>query len=679
MSAKAQILLGVMPETEQQRYRASARVSRRTSITHDPNEDYASTLSLRSATSFRPQEVSAERSTSSITSNKSRIYHDTGDVEALSDRPALSSRRSNSTIRSFAPPTVPTYLPRHMGSTFVPHIAYGRTTETEYAEPQHPFSRPKPLQYPVPHSPEQKHGLRKAISKISLRSKKSRSRLSEAHRPETSACHSPVPTAQPGTEPGFPASPSAHQAVETPRLKPKTPGFVNGTRPTQETEQQSVSRLARSRRETAVRSKEWFDALDTSEEDVVVDTLSPIDTASFGRVTRRKDALPRPLRDLETHLSPHTRIKRDSFATQPSYTRAPTTRTLKEPQGVERARVSVICEQTMFDFAESDSDSDESAERLPPDSIRSIAVHRRRRSSKGSGIFKTAKTLSATSRHKRQSSSKSVQRRMTALFDSSEDDEEFLRKLSLTRLEDTLTESIPSLIGSGSSRPTSLFSTHPSSPLARLSYADSKTFAPITIADEEQWLRAERIPSLDRSDISVAMVPDIKTQDSATCIVASLSPEEAILLAKIRRNRTNTSINPSAPTSEADPKPDEPDRSDAAGVAKSTADCTPNPEDCFSPPFGHASFFHPLARLAAEDSARLARRDSKLRAILSPPPRDPRRARVVSQSLSPPSIRFSVLSESEDSIGDFPTPPSSAPTSASLSSPRSGTALKMHA
>lgn len=667
MSSKAQMLLGVMPESEQRRYKASPRLSRRTSNTLETVLENRRDAALRS-TSPHPLEPWIDHP---MNSNNSKILHDTHSMISSSDRPVLSPRGSNSTIRSFAPPTVPTYLPRHMGSSFIPHVAYGRRTEAGPPQFLSPSSPP-----PLPSSPHaEKHGLRKAISRISLRSNKSRSRVSEAQRPESTTFLVSGPNLQ--REPKTAAlklSPT-RQDVEEARLRPKTSGFVTGTGPRHDMAQQSASRLARSRRELAGRSKEWYDALDTSDEDVIGDTLSPMETASLGRVTRRKEALARPLKDLETHASPHTRIKRDSSAPQPPKARTPASSTTKDSQVMGLPKVSVVCEQTMFDLTDSDSDNDGPAARLGSDSIGATAMHRRQRSSKSSGILKSARSLPANFQHQRQSSSKSVRMEVTSLQDGTGKDKSFLDKLSLTRLEDTLTESVPSLIGSGSSRPTSYFSTQPNSPSLRQSSADAKPFAPITIADEERWSGLEQAPSQRRSDANIAMVPDVGSEASARRIVASLSPEEAILLAKLRRNRIDTSVNQPASTSESDTQAEEPDSSEAEFRKDSLDDTSQQPDESLFPTSDSADFFHPLARLAAEDIARLTRRDSKLRAALSPPPRDPRRTKVVSQLLSPSSNRLSVLSESDDTLMEFPTPPSSARTSAALFSSKPQTVL----
>jgi len=184
-------------------------------------------------------------------------------------------------------------------------------------------------------------------------------------------------------------------------------------------------------------------------------------------------------------------------------------------------------------------------------------MHSRHKSRGGSGATMSSHRISRVHKHKRNMSSRSQAtvgtRSQNTSIDAEEESFGSYETTSLAPLEDALTESLPSLVGSGSSRPVSWFSSYPNSPMPPLRPSDLKLLAQLenSIALDEP--RTPPLP-LTRKELrqsGSSIVSDLKQGSPGNRIIAAISPEEAILLARIRRNRHDRAMPPSPSLSES--------------------------------------------------------------------------------------------------------------------------------
>lgn len=394
---------------------------------------------------------------------------------------------------------------------------------------------------PVAPPEDNRTGLRKVLSKISLRSNKSRSRLSEVSHTDTT----PLPQAKDSPRP-------PDSGPDSSRLLSRGSAADLHQR---STNQYARSTASTTRQTQASGRKEWFDTIDVRGDDEHKDAPlsntgddmyigTPAEETTFPS-TRTVVMVSEPTRPMQDQQRSGTSVLPDNQS-------------------------SVLYEQTMFSFNNSDSDSDEDPRPPPP----SRKTHNRYRSRGGSGATHSTHRMPKTHRHKRNTSSRSQATIRTASNNTSVDEAEqsfgTYGVTSLAPLEDVLTESLPSLVGSGSSRPVSWMSSHPGSPLPPLRPGDLKLLAQFehNVAFDQPKTPPLTMKELRRSGSSI--VSDLKQGSSGNRIIAAISPEEAILLAKIRRNRHDQMIPPSPTLSEAPSK-----ASETVGRHTSTAELQP--------------------------------------------------------------------------------------------------------
>lgn len=671
MSTKAQRVLGVVPDGEQH---SSSHASRQASL----RRGQSSMASRRQSTdnNSMPFAFSYHPTFSIVVNNAGATPRPSPLARPLETGSNLVRRLSNSTLRSFAPPVVPTYLPRHMSSSFIPHVAYGKMNPI-HTPPIKPPEIPAEQTKTRPPSPEPRYGLRKALSKLSLRTSRSRSRVSQLSCPPAFPLefqHNHSSNVEEGTD---------RSGVELPHQDAKShaPACASSRNSWRGESLLSTPALARGHTGYTPSRREWFDVVDRTGDELLEHTDElPLDESNTARDTVSTIGAD------NIHL-PHgvAQLSGDDA----SY-RAYTSQTIQKEErslthSPQQHQKSVQCEQTMFSFNDSDDDSDVTPGRQSKRTSK-INVHRRK-ISKGTVASSRRQSIARSHQHKRSGSdqtraSKATTFLYTEPLDLATSDH---RGPSLASLEgDCLTDSLPSLMESGSSRPTSWFSSHPATPMPPpLPLTDRKLLAQFESRMPEETGAPPTLKEIKRSAPSI--VSDLKQGSSGNRIIAAISPEEAILIARIRRNRRSNLSHSSVTPSESTPKP-------TAVPSQWKSYMPPASNRQSRPDFGMRSrsaiprlqqekpraqsqmFFNAPPTPSSRHSLRPSLSKPGVKVPLSGPAGDARRARVLSSLLTPSTLGVAP----ETVLGSFPTPPTPASTVSRIAGPKRSTPTPTH-
>lgn len=669
MSSKAQMLLGVSSRDYDRMTRSPLRTSYQASVYEEPVPDNVNTgdnlrppprarASLRSTDSGSVR-CDSHHPTFSIVPNTGVTSQGPPQQKTSKNGLNLLRRNSNSTLRSFAPPTIPTYLPRHTTGDYTPHVGYGKATP-----PPGPTNREdgrssraaNPISSPT--SPtEPKHGLRKALSRLSLRPTKSRSRLSEVSSPKTSA---PELSHQ-IYKPQGAASPQLTSFSSRPKLSAKEAGYRSEEVTSLKPEENRKQNMGTPKAQLPPRRKEWFDRLDEDNEEDHERADSREPSPHF--VRQRMPGSPRSIAATGAGLIPRSRVR----SSRSSLQQAQPPEDVDSPSEFQdvQPQTPILFEQTMFSFDDSD---DENEIQSKPTSSRNSGVVQRHRKSASRELV-VSRPMSALNRsriHKRSRSGRFIAAQRSSTFFDMEPPEQAndkSRPPSLAPHEEMLTESLPSLIGSGSSRPTSWFSSHPNSPHPLLV---GKPMQGVYTDDQDVSFPpdADYLPERIMRRSGSAIVSQLKLASSANRIVAAISPEEAILLAKIRRNRnrTDTLSRLSEPPSESSTRPkDESEKHvPPRSILKKRESRFSSQAPSRSSAASEMDFTKTNSPSRLPISASTTERKPCPSSIKVPVKRqstigESRRSRVMSQLLAAPISETPI----ETSIGSFPRPPSS--------------------
>lgn len=655
MSTKAQRVLGVVPDNGQ--YGVSSHASRQASLYHGQSSmasrrQSTDNMSMLSVVSYHP--------TFSIVVNNNTTAPLRQAQHARSSKTNLSQQRrqSNSTLRSFAPPVVPTYLPRHMNSSFVPHIAYGKMSQ-KHTPPIKPPPTPQEQTRTRPPSPEALNSLRKALSKLSLRSNKSRSRFSQLSSP---------PDVPPAFQHDY--STNAAQSTDQPDMdlfhrtaQPDLSQYASSRNSWRSESLRSTPIPASGHPDFVPRRREWFDVDDRMDDEGLSEPTneSPMVQSNQARHTVST------VKANDVHLQ---RREARTFGDDAVY-RDHTPQVIREEDmprthSPKQTQKSVQCEETMFSFNDSDDESD--AAPMPQSKPTSKTNPHPRKTSTGTATSGRREGMAHFHQHKRSGSGQIRKPKATTFLykESSNLAAGNRMRPSLVSLEDDcLTDSLPSLLGSGSSRPTSWFSSALSPPRP---LADRKL-----LEQFEHHMPGEKgapptLKEIKRSAPNI--VSDLKRGSPGNRIIAAISPEEAILIARIRRNRRSIlsqSSPPSPPPSEPAPKPlialtrreslmpAAQDRQSRLDFSMRSRSAIPRLQQQ-KPRTQSQIFINAPPTPSSRHSLRPSLSKPGIKVPLSGPAGEARRARVLSQLITPSTSGAAP----EPSLSKFPTPPTPA-------------------
>lgn len=539
MSSKARQLLGELPASEERRYQSS-RVSRRSSFNTQPD----TSAIHRQPEPTRPAVPEPDEDSDgmryphfSILSRPSRF-----NPAATTGPPPAWRRLSSSTLRSFAPPTIPTYKPRDGSPNYVPHAAFGQKRTAVYNTLPEPPPLPKPLVTAYTSTADTKNGLRKALSKISLKTSRSRSKLippfsTPLDRPSTRLSNW---TSRPQTSSFTPRTADRRLTevppVPAPVRDADATSFLDNDGSSSESEKGTRSRspLAQGRR-----NREWFDGMGgTDTESLREDTRKHIRTVPHSRAhtpvrSHHKDGA----RGWQSQSGP-LKVRSQPTSRDLGRQRQPSQTTL-------RSTVSVVYEQTMMDLSDSDDSGVVVALPSPPRNTKP-SQHSRQMSSKGSGDRGAQKkTTAGRPQQFPTSSTRSRSKQSMTHVRAGQ---------GSTTFDEGASDSLPSLAATGSSRPDSFLSSGPLSPEPPLPNFPLPQF--VKVPDE--GLGSGQATPVDDKEFAESIISELKHGSRVNRIVAAISPEEAILLAKIRRNRADAlmklSMTPPASPAPADLK-----------------------------------------------------------------------------------------------------------------------------